>query len=128
MTSLLASFRDGMVACTDGCATSAELPWNDHPVFPGVALKHLVPGRDTGGRFSLHLVRVDRGCSLREHAHAENWELHEVVEGGGVCRFAGRDVTYAPGVCGVLPAGVAHEVQAGEQGLCLLAVFTPALL
>jgi quercetin dioxygenase-like cupin family protein len=128
MTSLLASFCDGTVACADGCVPSSDLTWNAHPAFHGVALKHLVPGRASGGRFSVHLVRVDGGCSLREHAHQENWELHQVVEGAGVCRFAGQSVTYAPGVCGVLPAGVAHEVQAGPDGLCLLAVFTPALV
>lgn len=128
MSSVLESFCNGSVACVAGEASSTDLPWDAHPVFSGVALKHLVPGRDTGGRFSLHLVRVDSGCSLSEHSHAENWELHEVIEGEGVCRFAGCSVDYAPGVCGVLPAGVAHEVQAGPRGLCLLAVFTPALL
>ncbi len=128
MTSLFDCFCHGAVACTDYDTAARDLPWNPHASFPGVALKHLVTGKDTAGAFSLHLVRVDSGCRIGEHAHAANWELHQVLEGRGLCRFAGREAAYEPGAAGVMPVGVAHSVDAGVEGLRLLAVFVPALL
>jgi len=110
---------------TDLCA----LPWNPHPRFPGVALKHLVAGAATGGALSAHLVRVDAGCCLEEHIHAGNLELHEVVRGAGICALAEKTVRYEPGACGLIPAGVAHSVRAdAEEDLYILAKFVPALL
>jgi len=47
-----------------------SLPWNPHPKFAGVSLKHLVMGKDTGGRLSLHHVRLDPGCAIGDHTHA----------------------------------------------------------
>jgi hypothetical protein len=40
---------------------AAALPWQPHPAFPGVHMKHLVLGADTGGALSCHLVRVAAG-------------------------------------------------------------------
>ncbi|MDY0305587.1 MAG: cupin domain-containing protein [Desulfovibrionaceae bacterium] len=128
MTSLFDCFCDGKVACADRDLAARDLPWNPHPTFPGVALKHLVTGRDTDGSFSLHLVRLDPGKSIDAHTHAASWELHQVLEGRGSCRLGGRESAYGPGVGGVLPAGMEHSVQAGDEGLRLLAVFAPALL
>lgn len=110
-------------------ADLAALPWNPHPSFPGVALKHLVTGSETGGALSAHLVRVEPGCCLMEHVHAANLELHEVVRGAGTCSLAHKTVRYEPGACGLIPAGVAHSVRAdvGET-LYILAKFVPALV
>lgn len=105
------------------------LPWNAHPTFRGVHLKHLVTGASTGGALSAHLVRVEGGCCLEEHVHADKLELHEVVQGAGRCALAGRTVRYEPGACGLIPAGVAHSVRADDaEDLFILAKFSPALL
>jgi len=105
------------------------LPWNPHPTFRGVALKHLVTGADTGGALSAHLVRVEAGCCLQEHVHADKLELHEVVQGAGTCVLAEKTVPYAPGACGLIPAGTLHSVRADAgEDLYLLAKFAPALL
>jgi len=105
------------------------LPWNPHPTFPGVALKHLVTGADTGGALSAHLVRVDAGCSLLEHVHADKLELHEVVRGAGTCALADKTVHYEPGACGLIPPGVLHSVRADAgETLYILAKFAPALI
>lgn len=108
----------------------AGLPWQEHPSFEGVALRHLLTGERTEGRMSAHLVRVRPGCSLGRHAHPGQLELHEVLRGSGQCTLSERTVRYAPGVCGLIPAGQAHSVKADDAGddLYILAKFVPALL
>ncbi|BAH74641.1 cupin domain-containing protein [Solidesulfovibrio magneticus] len=104
------------------------LPWQDHPAFAGVRLRHLVTAADTEGQLSCHIVRLAPGASLAGHVHDGQWELHEVVCGSGTAALAGRQTDYAPGVTAVIPRGTPHAVTAGDQGLCLLAKFFPALL
>jgi len=111
-----------------GCRQAEELPWNDHPVFAGVALKHLITGADTDGRLSCHLVRLAPGATLASHAHDGQWELHEVVAGSGTAGIGPDAAEYLPGVSAVIPRGLAHEVTAGASGLCLYAKFFPALV
>lgn len=107
----------------------AALPWNPHPSFPGVALKHLLTATETDGAMSAHLVRIESGRALEEHEHPASLELHEVVAGAGTCVLAGDDVRYEPGVCGLMPAGVRHTVRADAgQDLYILAKFVPPLL
>jgi quercetin dioxygenase-like cupin family protein len=114
-----------------GCACAENdiegLPWNAHPKFAGVFLKHLVTGKDTQGRFSAHIVRVDPGHAIGDHAHATEIELHEVVGGSGRCLLDGKEIAYRPGVFVVVPQAAAHVVEAGDDGLLLLAKFAPAL-
>lgn len=113
--------------CRD--ADLCALPWNPHPSFTGVALKHLVTAADTNGALSAHLVRVEPGCCLKEHIHADKLELHEVVRGAGTCALADKNVRYEPGACGLIPAGVPHSVRADAgEPLFILAKFAPALL
>ena len=107
---------------------AGALPWQDHPAFAGVRLRHLVTAADTQGQLSCHIVRLSPGASLAGHVHDGQWELHEVVSGAGTARLAGREADYAPGVTAVIPRGTPHAVTAGDQGLCLLAKFFPALL
>jgi len=108
--------------------TTETLPWSPHPKFAGVFLRHLVTGNDTGGRMSLHHVRIDPGCAIGDHAHAGQVEIHDVLEGAGTCVLDGNRIAYAPGVLGVMPADRIHRVDAGENGLLLLATFSPPLV
>jgi len=105
-----------------------SLPWNPHPKFAGVFLRHLVTGKDTGGRMSLHHVRIDPGCAIGDHAHAGQVEIHDVLTGAGICMLEGRLLTYTPGIVGVMPAEQVHRVDAGDKGLLLLATFSPPLV
>lgn len=122
-----ASFDAGNLALPGGGRDFSRLPWNPHPRFPGVSLKHLVTAADTGGRFSYHLVRIEPACAIGSHAHETQLETHEVVAGGGVCVNAGMELAYAPGVLSIFAANSAHEVRAGGEGLRLFAKFMPAL-
>ncbi len=101
--------------------------WNAHPIYKGVYLKHLVLGSDTDNRLSCHIVKVDPYCTLEEHLHDGKLELHEVIAGSGTCFLNGKEITYLPGVIGVIPANVKHKVTAGKNGLYLMAKFAPAL-
>ena len=128
MNTIFAALDAGRVAGAGIETESAGLAWNSHPSFDGVSLKHLITGRDTGGRFSAHLVRLEPGAEIGDHVHEANWELHEVAEGSGHCVLDGRRIPYEPGVAAIMPENAPHSVRAGEDGLCLLAKFVPALL
>jgi quercetin dioxygenase-like cupin family protein len=104
------------------------LAWNPHPKFAGVALKHLVTGSDTGGRMSLHHVRIDPGCVIGDHTHAGMVEIHDVIAGEGTCVLEESVTRYVPGTMGIMPADRVHRVVAGSQGLLLLATFSPPLV
>lgn len=105
-----------------------QLPWNDHPTFPGVALKHLITGAATQGQLSCHLVRIEAGCEIGTHTHPDKLELHEVLEGQGHACCAEQTVAYQPGIAMVIPADIPHRVMADDQDMYLLAKFTPALV
>ena len=105
-----------------------RLAWNPHAKFTGVAMKHLVTGNDTGDTLSVHHVRIDPGCAIGDHAHAGQVEIHEVIAGEGSCTVGTKAIRYVPGTIGVMPADTVHRVVAGENGLLLLATFSPALL
>ncbi len=111
------------------CAVKArELEWNQHPVFGGVSMKHLITGAQTNGRISCHLVRVDPSCVIGLHCHTGQIEIHEVIYGRAVCRIGQKEIDYCTGTLCVIPEDEEHAVYAGEEGLTLLAKFSPALL
>lgn len=118
----------GLIILADREQRVAETPWNAHPAFPGVWLKHLIKGADSGGLLSCHLVRVDPDCQIGDHLHKGQYELHEVVAGQGVCHFLGRELDYHPGVTALMPPDVNHRIVASGQGLWIMAKFMPALI
>jgi|GEM_PF-296249 len=119
--------RHTSVECTDQSRIVDVLEWKPHPKFAGVAMRHLVVGKDTGGRMSVHQVRIDPGCTISDHVHADMVEIHDVVTGAGTCRIAGKEIQYLPGVIGIMPADTVHRIDAGDNGLLLLATFSPPL-
>jgi quercetin dioxygenase-like cupin family protein len=116
------------ITLMDQIRNTDKLAWNPHPKFPGVALKHLVTGSDTGGLLSLHHVKVDPGCAIGDHTHTGTVEIHDVIEGDGACILEGTEIRYIPGSMGVMPADRMHRVVAGNTGLLLLATFSPPLV
>jgi quercetin dioxygenase-like cupin family protein len=116
------------VICQGSPSDVADKPWNAHPSYKGVALRHLLTGSETDDRFSSHMVRVDPGCCLEPHVHDGQWELHEVVEGSAEARVGEDVVTYVPGTSSAIPQSMRHSVTAGSDGVLLLAKFIPALV
>ncbi len=103
MHDLFTSLTSGTIAHIAKDTNAETLDWNQHPTFAGVALKHLITGSDTEGRFSAHLVRLDAGCEIGDHVHPDCWELHEVAGGDGYCVLNGKTIPYKLGVAAVLP-------------------------
>lgn len=128
MKGIFESFDLGKVYFMTKKVEAKDLSWNAHPAFPGVALKHLIKGEDTEGKFSCHLVRIDPKCQIGDHIHAQQLELHEVVGGKGVCLLDNQEIIYQPGTCTVIPQGIEHRVTADQDGLYILAKFIPALV
>ncbi len=107
--------------------TDAEEGWRPHPTFPGVELKPLVTGKDSGGAFSTLMVRLAPGGTMLPHVHEGQTEQHLVLEGGGRMTLAGTDLDYAPGALVVIPKSMQHSVAAGKRGMVLMALFSPAI-
>jgi quercetin dioxygenase-like cupin family protein len=124
---LFEKFNNGELRLPGKAKAFKDLPWNKHPIFEGVELKHIITSKETGGTFSYHLVRIAPNKSIRNHIHETQLETHEVIAGSGVCINDGAKLEYAPGVISIMPAKVPHQVDAGAQGLYLFAKFMPAL-
>lgn len=120
--------NEGKLYLPDVVKEFAEIPWEEHAVFAGVSLKHLITSSQTNGAFSYHLVRIEPGMKIREHVHKEQLETHEVIAGKGICVNDGAEMIYEPGVISILPKAIPHEVTAGNEGIYLFAKFMPALL
>lgn len=105
----------------------SEVPWSQHPSFPGVELKHIITEKQTSGQFSFHLVRIAPYKKIGCHVHKEQLETHEVIAGTGTCSNNGAMLAYAPGVVSIFPKNLPHEVTAGSSGLYLFAKFFPSL-
>ena len=127
MENIFDSFDSGRLDLPGGELLISEAQWKAHPDFKGVEIKAAVTGADTGGKFSCHLVRIAPGCEIGEHIHKEQTELHEVMDGSGICINEGVQIRYECGVLSVMREGTPHRVVAGEKGLRLFAKFVPAL-
>ena len=120
--------NDGRVYLQNKAINTADIPWNRHPAFEGVELKHLITSSQTGGSFSYHMVKVAPGKKIGKHIHETQLETHEIIEGNGVCLIEGLEFVYEPGMIAVLPAAIPHEVIAYADGLHLFVKFMPALV
>lgn len=125
--SIAEKLAEGTVYGSDGSRDVSRSKWNAHPKFSGVSLKHMIGAAQTDGLFSSHLVKVAPGCSLDTHIHADQLELHEVISGHGLCRIVDRELVYNTGKMAVIRKGEQHRVEAGEEGLVIMAKFFPAL-
>lgn len=121
-------FEYGIITTLEKTINTETLEWNAHKSFKGVSLKHLVTGKDTNNQLSCHLVRVEPHCILDTHIHDGILEIHEVIAGFGTLFLDKDEVTYDIGSISVIPANINHKVIAGNEGLYILAKFSPALL
>ena len=121
------AFNNGSLKLPASTIPFADIPWTKHPTFEGVELKHIVTAKDTNGQFSYHLVRIAPHKSIGNHTHETQLETHEVIFGDGICINEETEIHYTAGTISIMPAGIPHEVNAGENGLYLFAKFIPAL-
>ena len=121
------AFNNGSLKLPASTIPFADIPWTKHPTFEGAELKHIVTAKDTDGQFSYHLVRIAPHKSIENHTHETQLETHEIISGEGICINEGAKIHYTTGTISIMPAGIPHEVNAGENGLYLFAKFIPAL-
>jgi quercetin dioxygenase-like cupin family protein len=126
-SSLVINFLKGKVFLINDEQSVQELPWNPHPSFKGVSLKHLLLGKDSENLVSCHIVRIEPGCMLDTHVHVGKAEIHEVVSGSGTMYLDGKEIEYSVGKLCLIPANTKHKVVAGKDGMYLFAKFLPAL-
>lgn len=121
-------FANGTINTPEQSIGTSTVAFTPHNSFPGVALKHLITGGETGGSLSCHLVKVDPHCYLDSHVHPDNLEIHQVISGSGTFEIGTNSGIYEAGIVSRIPMGTSHKVTADAEGLYLLAIFSPALL
>jgi quercetin dioxygenase-like cupin family protein len=120
-------FENGQIGTISEVIKSADKNFSPHPKFKGVSLKNLVTGDMTNNKISCVLVKVEPFCTLDTHVHENNLEIHEVISGNATCYIGENKINYTIGTVGIIPENVSHKVEAGENGVYILAKFTPAL-
>jgi quercetin dioxygenase-like cupin family protein len=120
-------FENGQIGTISEVMKSEDKIFTPHPKFKGVSLKNLVTGDMTNNKISCVLVKVEPFCTLDTHVHENNLEIHEVISGDATCYIAENKINYNVGTVGVIPQNVSHKVEAGANGIYILAKFTPAL-
>jgi quercetin dioxygenase-like cupin family protein len=125
---LSARFESGTVIFPDSTTDAADRPWRAPPGSEGVFLKDLATGRETGGKFSYHLVRIAKGCAVANHTHDGPWEWNTILRGSGTIVLGDKEIPVTAGQSCATPPRVPHAVRAGNEDLLLVAFFVPALL
>lgn len=120
--------ENGSIYYSSGRKEINSLPWTEHPKFKGVYLKHIIKGKESCGAFSSHFVKVNPEACIELHTHDNQMELHEVIQGDGLCILKGIKIKYSPGKMTIIHKGEEHMVKAGGKGLIILAKFFPALV
>ncbi|HOD85502.1 MAG TPA: cupin domain-containing protein [Methanoculleus sp.] len=111
-----------------GQKSGTRSAYYSNPDWSGVRLLDLASGADTGGAFSSHLVRVQKGCEVPDHLHENQWEWNAVLAGQGKMILDGREILFGPGDTFTTPPGVRHTVVADKEDIALLAVFVPGTM
>lgn len=124
---LFESFNNGTLKLPTTTVEFTDIPWSKHPTYDGVELKHIITAEETDGQFSYHLVRIASNKSIKNHIHETQLETHEVIAGSGACINDATKILYKAGTISIMPAGIPHEINAGDDGLYLFAKFIPAL-
>jgi quercetin dioxygenase-like cupin family protein len=90
-------------------------------------MRRLASGAETAGRFTTLLVSIEPNGRMLAHRHEAEVEQHVVLSGDGRLQLDDRLHAYRPGSLAVIPQNAEHSVTAGEGGMVILALFSPAL-
>ena len=105
----------------------SNIQWDKHPKFLGVFTKTLLTGKDSNNNLSAMIVKIDPYHEIGDHIHDGKYELHEIISGDGVGIVDNKKIEYKAGVVSLIPGNIHHSVKAGDNGIILLAKFTPPL-
>nr|WP_319538250.1 cupin domain-containing protein [uncultured Methanospirillum sp.] len=120
-------FDQGTVVFPDHKEDINKKSWYTPPGWVGVSLKDIITGKDTGGAFSYHLVRITRHCEVPSHVHDTEWEWNVILNGNGSFVIQEKETQVVIGETYVTPPGISHTVKAGNSDLVITATFVPAL-
>ncbi len=121
-------FENAPIIFPDSATDTDAKPWYSPPGWNGVFLKDLMSEKDTAGKFSYHMVKIQEQCEVPHHDHDVQWEWNVILKGNGSFRLGAQNIPITTGQTFATPPGVSHTVQAGTQELVLLAMFVPALI
>lgn len=92
----------------------------------GSTVRELVRPEAGGSRnLSVAEAVVEAGAATRRHTHGASDEVYYVLEGKGEVWVGENCHAVGPGSCVPIPAGVAHLVRAGQEGLRILCACAP---
>ncbi|MBP2133736.1 quercetin dioxygenase-like cupin family protein [Methanomicrobium sp. W14] len=114
-----------IVFLSDREIESSDREWYEHPEWKGIRLKDLLTGKDTGNKFSYHLVHIEKNCEIPKHLHEKEWELNRMIKGKGLFIFDNKEITLSAGQTFATPPGVSHAVSSYDSEMSLLALFIP---
>jgi mannose-6-phosphate isomerase-like protein (cupin superfamily) len=75
---------------------------------------------------SLAEASVERGGHTEAHVHWKSQEIYYILEGSGSMELGGDVFDVSPGDAILIKPGTPHSLEAGEDGLRLLCVCSPA--
>ncbi|MCL1864769.1 MAG: cupin domain-containing protein [Spirochaetes bacterium] len=105
----------------------SNIKWNNHPKFSGVFTKTLFTGKDSSNNLSAMIIKIEPNHEIGDHIHKGKYELHEIISGYGIGIVGDKKIEYKAGVVSLIPNDIRHSVKAGDNGIILLAKFTPPL-
>jgi quercetin dioxygenase-like cupin family protein len=85
-----------------------------------------VTAQDTGGAYEVCEERCPSGFSSRKHKHTQNHETFYVLEGSATFILGDETFEATKGSLFHIPPGVVHQMIAGEDGIRMLMVYSPA--
>jgi quercetin dioxygenase-like cupin family protein len=105
----------------------SDVPWTPHPKFSGVWTKAAFSGKEGSGVLSVMMVKIDPRHEIESHIHEGKAELHEILSGSGTAHVGDKEIYYTPGVVSLVSKDVLHSIRADDEGMTIVATFTPAL-
>lgn len=89
--------------------------------LPGLEHQTLAGKRDGLGGFEIWRQTIEAGASTPVHRH-DCEEAIVILAGRGVCRFEGRELSFAADDTLVIPRNVTHQIcNTGDEGLYIMA-------
>lgn len=80
----------------------------------------------SGKRSQLVLMSLASNEEIGMEVHEENDQFFRFEEGAGKCIIDGNDYEVKDGSAVIVPAGAQHNIVAGEMGLKLYTIYSPA--
>lgn len=107
--------------------TPADLPWGEHPRFPGIGMKQVFT-KASHPFASVGLVRVPPGGVIGRHIHPNEVELIHIRAGRAILTTGEIERPFEAGQFVAIPIGMQHGLRnEGDETVELITFFTPPI-